>query len=47
MKTVANHVCWLTGFLLAAILPPVQLAGEARAPAIQQPGAAPKGQRFF
>jgi hypothetical protein len=47
MKTVAKRVCLLTGFLLAAILLPVQVASEARAPANQQENAAPKGQRLF
>jgi hypothetical protein len=47
MKTVAKHACWLTGFLLASILLPVRVAGEAQAPASQQQGAAPKGQRLF
>ena len=47
MKSAAKHACLLTGFLLAAILLPVQVAGEAQAPANQQEGAAPKGQRLF
>ena len=47
MKTVAKHVCMLTGFLLAAILPPVQLVSEAQDQVNQQKNAAPKGQRLF
>jgi hypothetical protein len=47
MKTVAKRVCLLTGFLLAALLLPVQVASEAQAPANQQENAAPKGQRLF
>lgn len=47
MTTVAKRVCLLTGFLLAAILLPVQEAGEAQAAANEKEGAVPKGQRLF
>lgn len=47
MKTVAKHACLLTGFLLAAILLPVQVACEAQSPADQKEGPAPKGRRLF
>ena len=47
MKAVTKHACLLTGFLLAAILLPAQVASEAQAPANQQGGAAPKGERLF
>src|SRR4051794_37142576 len=47
MKTVAKRACLLTGFLLAAVLLPAQVGGAAQAPANQQEGGAPKGQRLF
>jgi hypothetical protein len=47
MKTVAKHACWLTGLLLAAVLLPVRVAGDGKAPANKQEGAVPKGQRLF
>src|SRR4051794_33774423 len=47
MKTMAKHTCLLIGFLLVAVLLPVQVAVEAQAPAGEQKGAAPRGQRLF
>ncbi len=47
MKTVAKHACLLTGLVLTATLLPARAAGEGKAPANQQEGAVPKGQRLF
>lgn len=45
MRTTAKRPCLLAGFLLAAILAPVQAGGKAAAD--DKEGAAPKGQRVF
>ncbi len=47
MKVVAKQTCLWAVLALAAILLPVSLAGEDKAPAKQQQGAVPKGQRLF